>query len=92
MASTDPTVAILQSTSALLPRLTKMFFLLRIMNDGGDNLSKGSFLIKATLKEMEEIKQLGIDLNKTRTSFLIRGSNLKRQYSFTAHIRLLMCQ
>lgn len=30
----------------------------------GDDLTKGSILIKATLEEMKKIRRLGIDLNK----------------------------
>ena len=86
MASTDPTVAILPIDLGTAAAFDQNVFPLAYYEHGGDKLSKGSFLIRATLQEMEKIRQLGIDLNenedliyntrlKLDASVLIRGSH-----------------
>jgi len=65
MASTDSAVAILPIDLGTAAAFDQNVFPLAYCEDGGDNLSKGNLLIRATLQEMEKIKQLGIDLNQT---------------------------
>ena len=62
-ASTDPAIAIIHIDLGPAAAFDQNVFPLAYY-ECGDNFSKGSFLIKATLEEMEEIKRLGIDLNK----------------------------
>lgn len=60
---TDPAAAILPINLGTASAYDQLIFPLAYYAPG-DDLSKGSVLIKATLEEMEKIKQLGIDLNQ----------------------------
>ncbi|KAF8441722.1 hypothetical protein L210DRAFT_2088780 [Boletus edulis BED1] len=64
MGSTDPTTAILPIALGTAAAFDQSVFPLAYYEEDGGNLGKGSFLIRATLEEMEKIKQLGVDLNK----------------------------
>ena len=83
MAPTDPAVAILAIDLGTAAAFDQNDFPLAYYDDGGDNLSKGSLLIKATLQEMEDIKQLGIDLNKNED--FIYNTRLKLEASVLIH-------
>jgi hypothetical protein len=83
MAPTDPAVAILAIDLGPAAAFDQNEFPLAYYNDGGDNLSKGGLLIKATLQEMEEIKQLGIDLNNNVD--FIYNTRLKLEASVLIH-------
>ncbi|KAG8214206.1 hypothetical protein J3R82DRAFT_10999 [Butyriboletus roseoflavus] len=63
MASTDPAAAILPIDLGAASAYSQRIFPLAYY-EPGNNVTKGSILIKATLEEMEKIKELGIDLNK----------------------------
>lgn len=57
----------------------------------GDDLSKGSFLIKSTLEEMEKIKELGVDLNENQdfiynTRLNVQESVLVDGLHLSAHV------
>jgi hypothetical protein len=82
MASTDPTVAILQINLGTAAAFDQNVFPLAYYEEDG-NFSKGSFLIKATLKEMEEINKLGIDLNQNED--FIFNTRLKLEASVLIH-------
>lgn len=87
----DPAVAILPIDLGTAAAFDQNVFPLAYYEDGGDNLSKGNLLIRATLQEMEKIKQLGIDLNQT-DDFIFR-TRLKIEESVLARgpHSLLMC-
>lgn len=63
MASTDPAVALLQFNLGTAAAFDQRIFPIAYYEEDG-NLNKGRYLIKATLEEMAEIHQLGIDLNE----------------------------
>lgn len=81
MGSTDPAIAILPINLGTAAAFDQNVFPLAYYEDGGDNISKGSFLIKATLEEMEKIKQLGVDLNKNEDFIFNTRLNLEASVS-----------
>lgn len=88
MGSTDPATVIIPFDLGTAAAFDQNVFPLAYYEDDGDNLSKGSLLIKATLEEMEKIKELGIDLNKNedfiyRTRLRIEASVL---FSWQTHV------
>lgn len=90
MGSTDPTAAILSVDLGTASTFDPDVFPLAYYA-AGDNLSKGSILIRATLKEMEAIKQLGIDLNNNgdfifNTRVTLEASVLIRSLHMSAHV------
>jgi hypothetical protein len=78
----DPTVAILPIDLGTAAAFDQRIFPLAYY-ECDDNFSKGSFLIKATLEEMAEINQLGIDLNKNIN--FIFNTRLKLEASVLVH-------
>ena len=84
MVSTDPAVAILPIDLGTAAAFDQNVFPLAYYEHGGDKLSKGSFLIRATLQEMEKIKQLGIDLNKNDD--FIFSTRVKLETSVLIHV------
>lgn len=83
MVSTDPAVAILSIDLGTAAAFDQDDFPLAYYEDGGDNVSKGSLLIRATLQEMEDIRQLGIDLNQNDD--FIYNTRLKIEASVLIH-------
>lgn len=63
MGSTNPATAIIPVDFGIASAFDQNIFPLEYY-EPGDNVSKGSLLIKATLEEMAKIAQLGIDLNQ----------------------------
>lgn len=91
MDSTDPTTVIIPLPLGTAAAFDQNVFPLSYYEHGGDNLSKGSFLIKATLEEMEKIKQLGVDLNQNEdfifnTRLNIEASVLIHSLHTSAHV------
>lgn len=60
----------------------------------GNDLTKGSFLIKSTQEEMEKIRDLGVDLNKNldfiyNTRLSVQESVLIRGLHPSAHVSVV---
>ncbi|KAF8426173.1 hypothetical protein L210DRAFT_3566203 [Boletus edulis BED1] len=70
MGSTDPATAIIPIDLGTVAAFDQDVFPLAYYEGGGDNLSKGTFLIKATLGEVEKIKKLGTELLNNNDDFL----------------------
>lgn len=87
MGSEDPAAAIISMDLGTAAAFDQTVFPLAYY-EAGDNFAKGTLLIRATLDEMEAIKNLGIDLNKNddfifNTRLRVEASVL--QNSFTAY-------
>ena len=65
MNSTDPTTVIVPFDFGTAAKFDQSIFPLAYYEEDGD-FNKGSFLIRATLKEMQTIRDLGIDLNQNQ--------------------------
>ena len=91
MGSTDPTTAVIPLNLGTAASFDQNIFPLAYYEEC-DNLSKGSFLIKATLKEMEEIKKLGIDLNNTDDFIFNTRLKVEASVLLMTHKRLLTYQ
>ncbi|KAN0091509.1 hypothetical protein V8E55_005075 [Tylopilus felleus] len=76
MGSTGPATAIVPINLGTAAAFDQSVFPLAYY-EGGNNLSKGTFLIRATLDEMEKIAQLGIDLNKNEDFIFNTRLNLE---------------
>ena len=91
MDSTDPATAVIQLDLGTAASFDPNIFPLAYYEECG-NLSKGTFLIKATLKEMEEIKKLGIDLNNTDDFIFNTRLKVEASVLFMTHTCLLICR
>ncbi|KAF8134311.1 hypothetical protein EV363DRAFT_1161194 [Boletus edulis] len=69
MGSTDPATAIIPFDLGTAAAFDRTIFPLAYYEDG-DNLSKGTLLIKATLDEMDTIKELGMELLNRNDDFI----------------------
>lgn len=88
MGSTDTTAAILPIDLGAAFAYDPLIFPLAYHVPGND-LTKGSVLIKATLEEMGKIRQLGIDLNKNED--FIFNTRLKLETSVLIHGIHMIC-
>ena len=84
MSSTDPAIAILPIDLGTADAFDRNVFPLAYYEDSGDNFSKGCFLIRATLEEMNKINQLRIDLNKNED--FIFNTRVKLEALVSIHI------
>lgn len=90
MGSTDPAGAILPINLGAASVYDQRIFPLAY-HVPGNNLTKGSILIRATLEEMEKIKQLGVDLNRNQdfifdTRLTLEASVLVHGIHASAHV------